>query len=90
MDKKEDRYKKICEKKKATSAEDLCIGFPSEFITYINYTRNLNFEEEPDYDHLRSLFKIVMEKSNLKYDYLYDWSETKDNGKENKENNKKI
>jgi hypothetical protein len=28
VDKREDRYKKIYEKKKATSAEELCSGYP--------------------------------------------------------------
>lgn len=28
VDKKEDRYKKIYEKKKVTTAEELCVGFP--------------------------------------------------------------
>ena len=29
VNKKEDRYKKICEKKKETNAKDLCAGFTS-------------------------------------------------------------
>jgi casein kinase 1 len=31
VDKREDRYKKIYEKKKSTTPEDLCDGFPSNF-----------------------------------------------------------
>ena len=30
VDKREDRYKKIYEKKKSTSADELCAGFPSK------------------------------------------------------------
>jgi hypothetical protein len=30
VDKREDRYKKIYEKKKATTAEELCAGFPGK------------------------------------------------------------
>jgi casein kinase 1 len=75
VDKKEDRYKKICEKKKATAAEDLCLGFPNEFVTYINYTRKMQFEEEPNYEYLKSLFKAVMDKNGWKYDDIYDWTE---------------
>jgi serine/threonine protein kinase len=74
VDKKEDRYKKICEKKKTTSAEELCSGFPTEFATYIDYTRKLAFEQDPDYDYIKGLFKTVMEKNNIKYDYEYDWT----------------
>jgi hypothetical protein len=50
----------------------------AEFTTYINYTRNLDFEQEPDYNYLRGLFKKVMEDRGLQHDYIYDWAK-KDN-----------
>ena len=37
VDKKEDRYKKIYEKKKSTTPEDLCEGFPSKKIYLFFY-----------------------------------------------------
>jgi len=74
VDKREDRYKKIYEKKKVTTAEELCIGYPGEFIQYINYTRNLGFEQDPDYDYIRGLFKKIMEDNALHYDYDFDWT----------------
>lgn len=77
IDKREDRYKKICEKKKSTTAEELCAGFPKEFVTYINYTRNLVFDAEPNYDYLRSLFKTVMDNYGCSYDNEFDWVVTK-------------
>jgi serine/threonine protein kinase len=73
VDKKEDRYKKIYEKKKSTTAEELCSGYPDEFVEYINYTRGLGFENDPDYDYLRGLFKSVMNKNNTIYDLDFDW-----------------
>jgi hypothetical protein len=30
VDKREDRYKKIYEKKKSTTAEELCVGYPGK------------------------------------------------------------
>ena len=72
---KEDRYKKIMEKKLNTSAEELCAGYPSEFADYINYTRGLSYEKDPDYAYLRSLFKNVMKKNNYEFDYVYHWTE---------------
>ena len=39
VNKKEYRYKKTCEKKKETSPKDLCIGFPSEFETFVSYKK---------------------------------------------------
>ena len=69
----EDRYKKILMTKRSTSAEDLCKGFPNEFVEYINYTRNMEFEADPDYKFLRGLLVSVLEKQNTTYDFWYDW-----------------
>ena len=77
MDKKDDRYKKIYEKKKATTAEELAKGFPSEMCEYIKYTRNLDFEAKPDYNYLRGLLKNIMMKNSFEFDYYYDWCREK-------------
>ena len=71
---KDERYKKILQKKKDTSAQELCEGFPEEFEKYIEYTRNMEYEEEPDYDRLRDYFIEVSEKQNEVFDYIYVWS----------------
>ena len=76
---KEDRYKKICEKKRDTSAKDLCSGFPSEFENFVSYTRNLQFTEVPDYNYLRNLLKNVIKKSGFTIDFYYDWFSQKPN-----------
>ena len=44
-----------------------------EFVEYINYTRNLEFEQEPNYEYTRGLFRAVMSKFNYQYDNQYDW-----------------
>jgi len=77
VDKKEDRYKKIYEKKKSTSAEELCDGYPAEFCQYIKYSRDLNFEQEPDYNYLRGLFKKVADAHKFTYDNDWDWSKNR-------------
>ena len=71
---KDERYKKILQKKMDTSAEELCEGFPKEFEQYIEYTRGMEYEEEPDYDKLREYFMNVLEKKNEVFDYIYVWS----------------
>ena len=73
----EDRYKKILAKKKGTTAEELCKGFPNEFVEYINYTRNLEFEADPDYKFLRELLIKALESQNCKFDFFYDWMSEK-------------
>ena len=70
---KEERYRKIMEKKIATSAEELCKGFPIEFTNYINYTRNLQYEQDPDYGFLKNLFVNVLNRDNFVVDCYYDW-----------------
>jgi len=70
---KKDKYEKIIEKKLATSFETLCKGFPIEFFTYLTYCRNLRFDERPDYDYLKNLFKDLFQKSGFEFDYIYDW-----------------
>ena len=75
----DDRYKKIYEVKKDTSAEELCIGYPRQFCEYIRYTRNLSFEQEPNYDYLRKLIYNVMNKYEYNFDFLFDWGLNKKN-----------
>ena len=85
---KEDRYKKILNKKKETSSEELCKNFPKEFFEYVDYTRSLEYEENPNYDMLRSLFLEVLKKRKDKLDYIYDWTSKLDLSK--RKNNRKI
>ena len=80
---KEDRYKKICDKKKATSSKELCKGFPNEFENFISYTRNLEFMEVPDYEYLRNLLRSVIKHEHKLIDFCYDWCNVKPNIKPN-------
>ena len=80
-----DKYYKIKEIKKKTTPKQLCKDLPGEFEEYINYTRNLKYEEIPNYQYLKNLFINVLKNLKFKFDYYYDW-EIKDNEeKKNKE-----
>ena len=70
---KDERYLRIMEVKRDTTPEQLCKGFPSEFERYISYTRNLEYEEQPDYDLLKNLFLKVLKDEGYNLDYYYDW-----------------
>ena len=72
---KDDRYKKIYEKKKNTTTKELCAGFPRELETFVNYVKHLQFTEVPDYDYLRQLLKNILVKIKAPIDYYYDWDE---------------
>ena len=70
---KEERYRKIMEKKIETFASELCQGFPMQFAQYINYTRNLKSEEDPNYSYLKDLFVSTLNDMGHKIDCYYDW-----------------
>ena len=38
------------------------------------YVKKLSFEEKPDYNYLRNMFKDLFRKSGFEYDYNYDWT----------------
>jgi hypothetical protein len=51
----------------------LCRGSPEEFTKYLQYCRGLKFDEKPDYNYLRGLWKGLMGKQGWDYDSVYDW-----------------
>ena len=76
---KEDRIKKILDKKKETSPEELCENFPDEFREFIEYSRNLEYTEEPKYDKFKNKFyNLVQNKLGENFDYIYDWTTDSD------------
>lgn len=62
------------DKKISTPAEVLCKGFPQELASFINYARNLKFQEKPDYALLKNSLKSAMKANNIEIDYIYDWT----------------
>ena len=55
-----DVYVKTYAMKKYMPIEKLCKGLPHEMEEYFNYSRNLKFKEEPNYEYLRNLFKNIL------------------------------
>jgi len=55
-------FEKIGKCKKEISIDELCYGLIPCFKTYLEYCRNLNFEEEPMYDFLKMLFSPFNKK----------------------------
>lgn len=77
---KRQKYERISEKKMSTPIEELCKGYPAEFPTYLNYCRQLRFEERPDYSYLRELFRTLFHRQSFTYDYVFDWNMLKFGG----------
>ena len=71
---KEEKYRKIKEIKLNTSVDDLTRGFPVEFAEYMNYCRNLEFIQDPDYSYLRRLFKDLYNRCEFQNEHIFDWT----------------
>lgn len=60
---------KIGEMKMSTKLDRLCEGLPDCFKEYISYCKKLKFDEEPDYDYMRGLFKDTAKKMDIKPEF---------------------
>ena len=92
-DKEYDGKAKVMNIKQSVSAETLCKGLPKELTQYINYCRNMKFEETPSYTQLRKLFQNVFMRLPDLENFQYDWDLlnckiSKDNYKNEHDSNK--
>lgn len=62
---KSEKKEKIKMKKKTMLSEELCSGLPPEMAFILNYTKNLKFDQTPDYEYMRNLLNKI--KSNFNY-----------------------
>jgi serine/threonine protein kinase len=69
---KKERYRLIGEKKQKTTPEDLCSGMPKEFVVFLKYIRNLDFDEKPHYSALKKMFFKLYQSRSYKNDRL-EW-----------------
>ena len=68
------RYIKIYKMKKEIKPEILCQGLPNEIVEYMKYVQHLGFEQEPNYNYLRNLFKSILNRLNIEIEgYLFSW-----------------
>ena len=71
---KNDAIKKKAAIKIRTSLDVLCENCPNQFKNFIEYARNLKFEEKPNYKYLRNLLRQICIENKLIYDYTkFDW-----------------
>ena len=69
----------ILKTKMKITEENLCKGLPDEFIDYMKYVKKLEFEQEPDYKYLYSLFISILSKNETKKNITFFWITTKSN-----------
>ena len=69
---KREKYKLIGEKKESVSEEELCKSMPKEFLVFLKYVRNLDFDEKPHYSALKKMFTKLYSSKNYRNDKL-EW-----------------
>jgi hypothetical protein len=45
----------------------------AEFRSYFEHVRSLRFEDRPDYDYLKRLFRELFFRKGFSYDNMFDW-----------------
>jgi serine/threonine protein kinase len=68
-----EKYKFIMDKKVAVSDEELCRGLPNEFKEFLQYSKQLGFDDCPDYEMSRRSFRELMNRNEMMMDLTYDW-----------------
>lgn len=62
------------EKKMAMTVEMLCSELPNEFQTYIQLVQDLGYEEKPNYEFYRKLFRNAYKREGFdKEEPILDW-----------------
>ena len=68
------KYERIKKVKIETKLTSLCEGLPEEIIKFIQYARDMRFEDKPNYSYLRGLLRKIAMKKGLKMDpNKFDW-----------------
>ena len=78
------RFEAIKKMKKFIKIESLCEDCPEEIINFCKYTKNLDFEENPNYEYMKNLFFSVLNKNGLNNDSHFSWIKEGSKIKENK------
>ena len=69
------RYKKIFIAKNNFKYKEFCKKFPKEIITFIEYVFLLKFNEKPNYEYMKKLFKTILKNMNFSKKDYFSWME---------------
>lgn len=78
---KRTKHELIRRRKNKTSDEDLCAGFPEEFVEYFKYCRSLDFYDRPDYLKIQKMFDRVLVREGYANDCKFDWDVQDEEGR---------
>lgn len=68
------QFMRILKMKQELTPIELCPDVPA-IATLLEYARAMEFEEDPNYDHLTKLMEKEMRKHKFENDGIYDWTE---------------
>ena len=84
------KYLEMLLLKKYISNEEICNKLPSEFSLYLKYCKSLSFEQDPDYEFLRNLFRSILLRMNTINDSIFTWTQRKKKSKDKNLNTNKY
>ena len=67
------KYLEMLLLKKFTSPEKICEGMPKEYVEFYKYCKDLKFEQDPDYEYLRNIFRKILINCMEYNDYKFSW-----------------
>ena len=71
-------YNELIHLKETDDNEKLFQNIPEEIVEYVKYTKNMKFEQNPDYSYLHSLFNKLLSKKSLNLRKLtFSWIDPK-------------
>jgi hypothetical protein len=62
---KNEKIEKIMNKKIYSKLDEICDGLPNEFAIFLQYTRDIGFNQTPNYNFLRKLIENVCIKNKI-------------------------
>jgi hypothetical protein len=67
------QMKRVRDAKANTPADMLCRGLPPQIAAMLEYTRGLDFEQEPDYEWMKAQVQAALDENGYAMDGNYDW-----------------
>lgn len=71
---KKQKFNRIFQRKARVPIAELCSSLPTEFHLFLEYTRNLAFDDTPDYHYLQTLLHDAFNHAGYVDDGFFDWT----------------
>lgn len=72
---KAEKHRRVLEIKTKIKPEQLCEGLPDAFLKFLIYSRNLRFEQTPNYGYCKELFYSLASNKLYSFNGDFEWCE---------------